>query len=441
MASRRYFLDPLYGEIYLPDYVWAVTRAPEVQRLREVRMCNINSVSLVGAASVNRYEHAIGTSHLARVNMEAWPFGVSEEQAWVFVLAALLHDIGTAGFGHSVEYVLGAEGFEHEDVFEIVCRPPGEDVGFQYRRATWEPVFFGRQRELRTLLSEDVLQEIDRLAKGEGELGPLISGSMDLDNIDNVFRLAYHMGVWRGSATPLELAEAVHVEEGRLKVKESDVAGIEEWLAVRGELYRRLLLNADEFSAKCMLERALEIAQDKEPGIVRWNYVDYGLMWELRRVEGEVKELVDRIMLGRLFGCLGLFVIKDLSVAHTLSRRAYRRSLEEKATERLRALPYVKYKNAMVAMHVIMDKGKTSRELRVRVGRIGEQIFGVDTEQLLVGVFLMNEDFNVFSLDSEELARDGAVEAVHEVVQCASPAPVEYLEPYSERGEEARFWG
>lgn len=36
---------------------------------------------------------------------------------------------------------------------------------------------------------------ISQLIEGTSELGALISGNIDLDNIDNVIRLAYHVGV------------------------------------------------------------------------------------------------------------------------------------------------------------------------------------------------------------------------------------------------------
>lgn len=64
-------LDPLYGTRELPGAVWDAALTTEVQRLREVRMCNINSLTLLGAASVNRFEHSIGTALLAQESVNA----------------------------------------------------------------------------------------------------------------------------------------------------------------------------------------------------------------------------------------------------------------------------------------------------------------------------------------------------------------------------------
>lgn len=103
--NKIYLYDPLYGTIYLPDFIWDVISCPELQRLREVRLCNINSLCLSGGANINRYEHAIGTCHLAQECLNSWPplNPISEKEQKLFVLAALLHDVASAAFGHSVE--------------------------------------------------------------------------------------------------------------------------------------------------------------------------------------------------------------------------------------------------------------------------------------------------------------------------------------------------
>src|SRR5882762_6966065 len=105
MNNKRYILDSLYGVIHLPSYVWDVLTTPEIQRLREVRLCNINSLCLTGGANINRFEHSLGTAHLAVECVEAWPRGLQAATKRHIILAALLHDVGTAPFGHSVQYV------------------------------------------------------------------------------------------------------------------------------------------------------------------------------------------------------------------------------------------------------------------------------------------------------------------------------------------------
>ena len=62
---KRYILDALYAVLYFPNFIWDVLFTPEMQRLRELRLYNINSLCFTGASNINRYEHSIGTCHLA----------------------------------------------------------------------------------------------------------------------------------------------------------------------------------------------------------------------------------------------------------------------------------------------------------------------------------------------------------------------------------------
>ena len=228
MQSERYIMDVLYGHIRLPAYVWRILPSPELQRLREVRLCNINSLCLTGGANINRYEHAIGTAHLALQCLRQWPSLISLEVQERIVLAALLHDINSGAFGHSVQYVMNPSGFEHESVNNIfagVDRSPG----FSYQQASLEPVFFGMPKRLHALLGVETASAIVELVAGTGEYGALISADIDIDNIDNVFRLAYHIGVTRDTETPLRLAESMWIESGALTIRQTALPLVQRW--------------------------------------------------------------------------------------------------------------------------------------------------------------------------------------------------------------------
>lgn len=279
--NKRYIYDPLYGVIYLPDLIWDIIRCPELQRLREVRLCNINSLCLTGGANINRYEHAIGTYYLAQKCLNSWPLfnPISEREQKLFLLAALLHDVLSAAFGHSVQYIESKAGFEHE-AFEYAI--VGEKrTSYQYKSATFEPIFFGMHRELLSKITKEDLKRISEIIEGKGRFGPLINSSMDLDNIDNVFRLGYHIGIVKSGQLPLELANSLYTKNGKLIVRKEAVHLIEEWHKVRKKLYLLLLLNPEEFSAKCMLTEAIELAKIKEAHSFNWYDVDYELLEKL----------------------------------------------------------------------------------------------------------------------------------------------------------------
>ena len=285
--NKRYIYDPLYGVIYLPDFIWDIIPSPELQRLREVRLCNINSFCLIGGANINRYEHAIGTCYLAHECLKSWPplNPMDEKERKLFLLAALLHDVPSAAFGHSVEYVESKIGFKHEAFkYAISGEEEAAAAAYLYKSATLEPIFFGMYRELLSKISSEDLNEIDKIIKGEGRFGPLINSTMDLDNIDNVFRLGYHIGTVNSGEVPLKLAMSLYTKNNKLIVRKEAIPLIEEWHGVRKKLYSLLLLNLEEFSAKCMLTEAMELAKIKKIHPFNWYDVDYELLEKLFKI-------------------------------------------------------------------------------------------------------------------------------------------------------------
>lgn len=434
MDPSRYILDPLYGRVDLPSYVWITSTVPELQRLREVRMCNINSLSLTGAASVNRFEHAIGTAHLARVWAQAWPLGLDPASTKVFILAALLHDIGSAAFGHSVEYQLSRHGFEHESLFDLLRAQPVSDAhsGFPYRHTTYDPVYFGLRRELPNVLSDEELKSIASLVRGEGTLGPLISGSIDLDNIDNVYRLAYHMGIKRSPRPAMTLTRGLFMREGRLTILDQAVPALTDWIATRERLYDYLLLNPDEFSAKCMLERALHLTRSNREIWENWTHVDNSLIDTLFRIGGEAKTIVQRLMTGRLYGCGGIFECQDLNTWDTLSDWPSRLSLEQMLSRHVRACGS-RYKSANVVLHAIRDVNKTRRRISLD-SETGDTIAHANAgrDRILLGIFFSNATLDCHEIDSDKLVADGVRDRLLRLARQRLDSSTRFIRPYSE---------
>lgn len=289
MKSKKYIYDALYGKIYLDPIVWEVFSTPELQRLREVRLCNINSLCLPGGANINRFEHAIGTVYLAQQCIEDWPLIPAEEKKH-FLLAALFHDSANAPFGHSVEYIEAPAGYDPEKDFKKAVLGLNTKGGYVYKTLSHEPFFFGVMRKLASLITPELVEDIGETIRGEGKFGPLISGSMDLDNIDNIYRLAYHIGIINRSDTPLKLAKSIWTDNGKLIIKDEAIPYAEEWYKVRRNLYLLLLENPEEFSAKCMLTEAIEIEKklrkkDENDNHISWNDSDYDVLTKLHNLQ------------------------------------------------------------------------------------------------------------------------------------------------------------
>jgi hypothetical protein len=78
---------------------------------------------------------------------------------------------------------------------------------------------------------------------------------MDLDNLDNVTRIAYHMGIKVHSNLPLEIASGMVglAPDGNPIFKSSCKTAISEWLRIREAVYNSLMLAPMDFAGKLML--------------------------------------------------------------------------------------------------------------------------------------------------------------------------------------------
>ena len=189
--------DPLYGLLRFTDFELELIHLPEIQRLRYVKLCNINSLLITGASEPSRFEHSLGVMHLAKTWADA--HRVSGQLRKDLIAAALIHDLQTGPFGHSFQYILEesrkGDGFVHDDLIH------------GYKRQYHQPLaanskFAGAPFRAHSKLKSR-WDAIVNLVRGKGKLGPLISGSMDIDNIDNVLRLAYHAGLARSEDTSI----------------------------------------------------------------------------------------------------------------------------------------------------------------------------------------------------------------------------------------------
>jgi len=98
---RASFLDTVYGETELGADLTALVASPVVQRLRHIRLSNIDSLDMPGIANISRYEHVLGVSHLvSRLGI----YGrLPRDSRAALSAAALLHDWAITSYGHLVE--------------------------------------------------------------------------------------------------------------------------------------------------------------------------------------------------------------------------------------------------------------------------------------------------------------------------------------------------
>ena len=189
-------LDSLAGTIRIPPE-WDVPLTERVRRLIDTapfrRLAKIGQLGLVPliypAAHHKRFEHSLGVYRLALLVLKRLLHDkrfreiVTKKDAELLIATALLHDIGHAPFCHPIEDIR-LENF------------PRHEIWAQHQI---------EQGEIASLLQDD--WEIDpknvtKLLKGETDgqpvlklLGSILSGPIDIDKMDYLYRDSLHAGV------------------------------------------------------------------------------------------------------------------------------------------------------------------------------------------------------------------------------------------------------
>lgn len=390
--KKNNFYDHLYGEICLPIPILEIASCPEVLRLREIRMSSIDLFNFPAFSNITRYEHAIGTAYLAFKIVEKWKLRTKDKLE--IITAALMHDIAAPAFSHLTEMIMKEYyNFDHEiETAKIILGKTSE-----FRKSTIEPIFAGEVPRSKKILKKyniDPHKVFDYLM-GKEKFGRLLKGTIDIDNIDNVFRAAYYMGVDFQKGLPLEIALGFINGEDQIEYDFGRSHLISKWLEIRSLLYRKLLLNTYDLCRECMLKSAIKKAVKLE--IINkshWKLTDQELIAKLINSkdilpEGkEIYEIINRMRIGDIFTELGLFWIDDRNITFKIKH-------EKENIERVELLisSLLKYD---IVIHYMSDK-RSRRVSNIRA-TLDTYLFkekdviniGEDPQNILFGVYSHN---------------------------------------------------
>ncbi len=266
--------DPLYGYIRADPLLLAILDTPALQRLRRIRQLGFAHLVYPGA-NHTRFEHALGTCHLASLV----PLGRREPLRGELRVAALLHDAGHGPYSHASEAVfLRWTGRSHEEV------PFSPDVTEVLEAHSLSP------RTVRAHL------------RGRTPLGPLLSSELDLDRMDYLVRDAYYTGVSFGRADVTRLLGEMEWTGPRLCIRESGLRAAESLLVARLLMYPAVYLHHVCRIAEAMfcagLGALLEAGAD--PEVLR-RMDDGEARAALLRAGGVAAEMAERLDSRRLY--------------------------------------------------------------------------------------------------------------------------------------------
>ena len=241
--------DSVHDYIDVDDVARTLLDTQAVQRLR--RISQLGTVSLVyPSANHTRFEHSLGVYPLADRALDH--LEVHGREARRVRAAALLHDVGHAPFSHNVEELLARRtGRYHDEVHDLLA---SGDVGAALRDADVDP------------------NAVADLVAGEGRLGQLVSGELDVDRTDYLVRDAHHTGVPYGTIDHSRLIRELTFVDGQLVLEAGNVETAESLLIARALMNPTVYRHHVARISKSMLRRATEgllDATDRDAETVR----------------------------------------------------------------------------------------------------------------------------------------------------------------------------
>ena len=329
-------------------------------------------------ANVSRFEHVLGVANLAR--QVGFRHTLTQYDVLVLDGSAMLHDWAITAFGHLVEEALQYVGhaFDHEKrLSEILTGQGLEEINREDLQ-----ILLGRGTGIRGWAKKQVGQDADRLLRdimehiqGQGRMGRVIAGNIDLDNLDNVPRMAFHMGLQLDRELPKRIAArivAVDGPAGEPVYAAEALTDVEAWLDVRAAVYQQLMLAERDFVGKIMMLYAAVCSSEAgEITAEDWKRVDYEFIMSLLKSRERVaREAVERWIAGELWDS-----IPPRWMAGSRPDYSALRVFSQTLTERIGRICFA---------YGIKDK--RNRRLDLLLDNGSRRVFGQDANQWLIGI-------------------------------------------------------
>ncbi len=268
--KRKFIRDSVYGDIRLSEFEVEVMDMPQFQRIRRIKQLGLINLIYPGA-NHSRFEHCIGTMNLAsKLGTE---LDLSEDEIELVRISGLLHDVGHGPFSHVSEAVLS---FPHEELTKHVIE----------------------KTSMHDLLDEKFdTKEIAEIINGNGHLGPIISGELDVDRMDYLLRDSHNTGVAYGVIDYERIISNLRLDDGLVL----DIKGVQ---AAEGALVSRYFMYPSVYQhhttriVNSMFRRALkrEIDSGKINEHDMYKYDDSDIISLFRQSDDEiVRDMINRL--------------------------------------------------------------------------------------------------------------------------------------------------
>ncbi len=221
LPKQQVFKDPLYGFIHVDDLLIKKLIDSELfQRLRRIRQ--LSGVQMVfHGAEHSRFVHSLGVYEIANrfLTVPDIADALDAREKLLFLVSALLHDIGHGAYSHA---------------FETTFHVNHEEVGAK---------LITTNKELRSILDlqdKDFAEDVAKILRKQKKfplIEQLISSQLDVDRLDYLERDAYYTGAAYGHIDVDRLIRVLYIKNGKVVFKLSGIHAIENYLIARYHMY------------------------------------------------------------------------------------------------------------------------------------------------------------------------------------------------------------
>lgn len=332
MAQRKYWgeiKDPIYGYVRITEAERKIIDSYPFQRLRRIRQL-AGAEYVYPGANHTRFEHSIGVMHLAGMFVDNPQISqiISEDEAQMVRISALLHDVGHGPFSHVFEHVLTRFlGKTHEDMTTwIITSSEIKDI---INDLGYDPKVIGSLA-------------VGRLNKPNmAFMDQIIRSAVDADKLDFVVRDTYHTGAEYGFVDVFRLAYTVDVINGNLSVDIGSLSALESFILARIESFKSIYFHRVGRAVQIMLAMAMELAKD-DLGLVNFKSPEEYLalndhiLWANLRENEKSREIIERLERRRLLKCAydpPPFYIRDKIVSSILNVEGIRNRIRDEIAD------------------------------------------------------------------------------------------------------------
>lgn len=282
--KKSVLYDVLYGFVPITEWEEKIINSPFFQRLRWIKQLSFANYIFPGAEH-NRFAHTIGVMHSMDQMLRALGLAVSDQELYSaksrstaamlhksLRVAALLHDIGTFPFSHTVEYAYirhGNDSRRQRSRTKNLTNTHEHLGAFIIKNTHYEG---GISRILESYGFD--VQMISHIIKGDSPYAianQLMHSDLDADRMDYLLRDSYYTGIQYGqfdrdyilaNLVTFEIPSRTRKKQLGFGVRENALRAVEDYLIARFNWYSQVIKNPEsskfDVLSTAIAERFLE---------------------------------------------------------------------------------------------------------------------------------------------------------------------------------------